>query len=206
MIALINGSPKRNGSTSEALLNDLKSAIDTELVETGLHRPVLETDSLEKIAGADTWVFAFPLYVGGVPSHLLACLTQLELTARDKRRRVYAIVNCGFYEGIQNELALSIIENFCVRAGCAWGGGIGVGGGGALSMLPKTPDGKGPRRPVEQALKALAENIMSGSSQENRYVTVGIPRVMYRLAGQMGWRRQIKDNGGKTRDLGKRIP
>lgn len=205
MTALINGSPKHGGSASGTLLDILKGHMGTEPAETGLHGPEPGPEALGIMAGADVWVIAFPLYVDGVPSHLLACLTGLEQLAREKRPKVYAVVNCGFYEGRQNRLALEIIENFCAKSGCQWCGGVGTGGGGALSSLPRLPDGKGPMGPVDAALRELAGNIESGSRQDNRYVTVGIPRLMYRIAGEMGWRKQIKDNGLKARDLNKRI-
>lgn len=205
MTALINGSPKRSGSASATLLDILKGHLSADPAETGLHGPEPGPGALGVMAGADVWVLAFPLYVDGVPSHLLACLEGLERLAREKRPKVYAVVNCGFYEGQQNRIALEIIENFCARSGCRWCGGVGTGGGGAISTLPRLPDGKGPMGPVDAALRELAGNIESGSGQENRYTTVGIPRLMYRLAGEMGWRKQIKDNGGRAKDLDKRI-
>ncbi len=203
MTVLINGSPKHSGSASGTLLDILKGHMRAEPAMTDLHGPEPGTESLKTLAEGDVWIFAFPLYVDSVPSHLLACLTELEPLAREKQPKVYAVVNCGFYEGRQNRPALEIIENFCARAGCRWCGGVGTGGGGALSTLAKL--GKGPAGPVDAALRELAENIGSGSRQENRYVTLGIPRLMYKLAGEMGWRKMIKANGGRARDLDKRI-
>ena len=205
MTALINGSPKRSGSTSGKLLDILKEHLSTELAETSLHGPEPGPESLAAMRRADVWLFAFPLYVDSLPSHLVACLTCLEQLARETRPRVYAVVNCGFYEGQQNRLALEILENFCARANCMWCGGVGIGGGGALAALPRAAGRKGPMGPVEAALRELAGNIASGSAQEKKYVTVAVPRLLYKLAGEMGWRKQIKSNGGRARDLGKRI-
>ncbi len=205
MTALINGSPKLSRSTSGTLLGILKEHMGGGFLETALHGPEPGDGCIEALAGAGAWVFAFPLYVDGVPSHLLSCLCKLQSLAGEKRPRVYAIVNCGFYEGEQNRLALSVMENFCMRAGCRWCGGVGTGGGGAISMLPRVPGEKGPLGPVERALRELGENISSGAAQDNRYVTVAVPRIMYKLAGQMGWRKMIKANGGRAGDLGKRM-
>ena len=116
-------------------------------------------------------------------------------------RTVYAIVNCGFYEGEQAALALKILENWCAKAGFVWGGGLGMGGGGAIPTLAATE--KGPMVPICRALAGLGERIARGEGGENQYCTVAFPRFLYRLAGQMGWRQGIRQNGGRAKDLGR---
>lgn len=165
---------------------------------------------MKELDGADVWVFAYPLYVDGIPSQLLSCLVQLEKTPVSNRKKVvYGIVNCGFYEGIQAETALAVLENWCKKAGHSWGGGIGVGGGGALAMLPDMAPGRGPKAQIDKALTVLAERCRAGTVMEkearkNIYVSVAMPRTLYKMAGQLGWRKMIKNNGGKTKDLSKR--
>ncbi len=39
-------------------------------------------------------------------------------------------------------------------------------------------------------------------TQENQYVSVVIPCILYKLAAQMGWRKAVKANGGTWKDLG----
>lgn len=207
-IALINGSPKVKNSASGTLLDDLKSYFgeQTEIVEFGFHASTMPSGAIEELANADAWVFAFPLYVDGIPGHLLSCLVQLEeARLQNPQSHIYGIVNCGFYEGIQAEFALKVLQNWSVKTGFVWGGGIGVGGGGALAMMPKVEGGKGPRAPIEKALSVLADTILKREAQENRYVSVAFPRFMYRMAAQLGWRQAIKANGGKAKDLGKRL-
>ncbi|MDE5820375.1 MAG: hypothetical protein K2I07_13835, partial [Lachnospiraceae bacterium] len=80
---------------------------------------------------------------------------------------------------------------------------IGVGGGGGLAQMPKVQGGHGPRGPIEKALQAMAVSILQQETQENQYVSVAFPRFLYRMAAQMGWRRWIKANGGKAKDLGR---
>ena len=52
---------------------------------------------------------------------------------------------------------------------------------------------------------ADASTIHGYGNQENNYISVGMPRFLYKMAAQMGWRQAIKANGGKVRDLGKRL-
>lgn len=213
--ALINGSPKVNNSASKTLLADIKRLLTdrntdphsarTEIVEIGLHDPVVSQEAFEELKNTDTWIFACPLYVDGIPAHLLSCLIQLQETDwQNHHIQIYGIVNCGFYEGIQAESALNILQNWCSKAGFVWSGGIGIGGGGALEQLPTIESGHGPKAPVEKALGTMADNIIRHETHENRYVSIAFPRFLYKMAAQMGWRQKIKSNGGKSRDLDNR--
>ncbi len=213
-IALINGSPKQSHSTSGTLLADLLHSITgitdvsdsdkPEIAEYSFNQTSVSENELAELQNADALVFAYPLYVDGIPGHLLSCLTQLEAADWQNRKiHVYAIVNCGFYEGIQAEPALHILQNWCVKAGLIWSGGIGVGGGGAIQQLPTTENGHGPKAPVSKAICAMADAVCAGRIQENRYVSIAFPRFLYKMAAQMGWRMTIKANGGTTKDLGK---
>lgn len=206
-IVLINGSPKVKGSASGVLLADLKRCLagQGEVTEIALRTGTVPADVRQAMENAGAWVFVFPLYVDGVPGHLLSCLMELERAPRPAGEvNVYGIVNCGFFEGGQAEYALDVLKNWCTRLGLLWGGGIGVGGGGAIAMLPAAEAGHGPKAPIDKALKALAGNILHGKAQGNVYVSVAMPRFLYRLAAQMGWRKLIRANGGKWADLGKR--
>lgn len=206
-IVLINGSPKFRDSTSEALIRSLKDSISSkaDILEINFHTPSIPQGALEQMSDADAWVFAYPLYVDGIPGHLLSCLVQLEeahLVNPDIH--IYGIVNCGFYEGIQTAYAIDVLRNWCVKCGFTWGTGVGVGGGGASAQFSGPKRGKGPRAPIDHALDDLAKLILQSQSNENRYVSIGFPRFAYKLGAELGWRIMIKANGGKSKDLGKR--
>lgn len=203
-IALINGSPKANNSASGALLEDLKCYFpkENEIIEFGFHTSTISDKVIEELNTAEAWIFAFPLYVDGIPGHLLSCLAKLEeARIQNPEICIYGIVNCGFYEGNQAELALKILQNWCIKVGYVWGSGVGVGGGGGLAMMPKLEPGQGPKAPIDKALEALASTILQRENKENSYVSVAFPRFMYKLGAQMGWRQMIKANGGKAKDL-----
>lgn len=207
-LALINGSPKSHGSASGALLTDLRSYVKekTEVTEIGLHKSVISEKVLEQLKNAQVWVISCPLYVDGIPSHLLSCLIQLENAFdKDHTIHVYGIVNCGFYEGIQAEYALELLQNWCIKAGLVWSGGIGVGGGGGLNQMPTLKNGHGPKAPIYKALHGMADKMLQLEIQKNNYVSVAFPRFLYKMAAQAGWRQMIKANGGSRKDLGKNV-
>ena len=153
-IALTNGSPKRRGSASGCILQHLQPLLEQDGHATAafsLHNPELASQDAQGIGECDVLIFALPLYVDGLPSHLVSCLMQLEesLAGSGRRQTVYAIVNCGFYEGHQAKWALNILENWCHRTGLRWGYGIGLGAGGMLLSVQKC-------RPHEKLSSSLA--------------------------------------------------
>lgn len=206
-VAWINGSPKAENSASGSLLNDLSCYVSdrVEIFEAAFHNTYVPEETVEELGRAQAWVVAFPLYVDGIPAHVLSCLVQLEnVPWRERQIHIYGIVNCGFYEGIQAESALKILENWCRKTGFIWGGGLGIGGGGALAQMPQTKNGHGPKAPVDAALQSLADDILSCRTHKNQFVSIAFPRPLYQLAAQIGWRLTIRANGGKIKDLGKR--
>ena len=205
-IALINGSPKRSKSASSVLLNDLKTFISSDTMSFEFHTPKVSDDFIKCLNDFDVLVFFFPLYVDGVPSHLLSCLCELEdINITNKNIRIYGVVNCGFYEGIQNNIALEILKNWTLKLGLVWGMGVGFGGGGALLSMKTLPIGIGPKASLGVAFKYLAKKIEEKSSSENKYISINFPRFLYIVLAEWGWKRAIKANGGKTKDISRRL-
>lgn len=207
-IALINASPKKSESASKSLLYDLKSLLFDEHTIKGFsfHTPNVTEAEIKDLCNYSVWVFAFPLYVDGIPSHLLSCLYKIEqFGIVCKGIRVYAIVNCGFFEGKQNCNALAILKNWCSKIGLIWGMGIGFGGGGSLAYMKSVPLGSGPKGTLGKAYKELTNAILSQSSKEDIYTSIGFPRFLYKVAAEMGWKQMIIANGGKKKDLNKRL-
>lgn len=91
---------------------------------------------LLQLKDAEAAVFCLPLYVDGVPSHVLRFMEQLEGYSKENglHLKIYCIANNGFIEGKQNEPLMQVFENFCVRSGNEWCGGVGIGGGVMLNV------------------------------------------------------------------------
>lgn len=213
-ILLTSGSPKKdsNPKISSSASKTVLLGLGQYLVDMAepdsviTHRNALDADFAEKAAACDVLVLAFPLYVDGVPSHLLNVMEQLE---RERilsgETAVYAVVNCGFYEGEQCELALEMAKHWCDRCGAVWSGGLGFGGGGGLDMMDMAPMGYGPKKNLGDELKALADAVVKGDSIGFRFSHINFPAFMYKLGAQSMWRTRAKHNGLKRADLSKRL-
>ena len=203
-IALINGSPKPKGSTSAAILKDLKMLLpsDATIDMYYFNKDTLSKETITQLNQYDSLVFAFPLYIDGLPSHLLACLVAIEQEGlSNKGLHIYGIANCGFHEGEQNTLAITILHNWCDRVGLHWGMGIGIGGGPPLSSMGDIPIGKGPKRSLLPAFTSLALAISTKHTKEDHYVSISFPRFLYKHMAEIGWMLEIKSNGKKISDL-----
>lgn len=132
----INCSPKKRLSASSWFLALSRLLTGGEKVSEKLHTPADHERIMSALADADAAVFVMPLYVDGIPSHVLPFLEKLEQysRARGAHLRVYCIANNGFIEGRQNEPLMQEFENFCARAGLQWRGGVGIGGGVMLNV------------------------------------------------------------------------
>lgn len=206
-IALINGSPKSKDSASGCILEELKAFLDNgsnTVSEFHFMKQQLTAEDMELLAEHQVLVFAFPLYVDGIPSHLLHCLLQLEAFFAAKKKKeimVYSLVNSGFYEGHQNRIAIEMMENWSIKSGLKWGQGVAVGAGGMLIGLKNVPVGRGPKKNLGKALTQLSYNILKCHQDENLFITANFPRILYKLAAEMGWRQAVKENGLKREDL-----
>ncbi len=132
----INCSPKKRFCASAYFLFLQKLFTGGKKITEKLRTPADHERILEQLREAQAVVFGVPLYVDGVPSHVLRFMEKMEAFCKENglRLSVYCIANNGFIEGKQNEPLMRVFENFCVRAGLSWGGGVGIGGGVMLNV------------------------------------------------------------------------
>lgn len=136
MAVLINCSPKRRFCASAYFLALQRLFVRGTKVSETLRTPKDHARVLEQLVDAQAVVFCLPLYVDGVPSHVLRFMEEMERFCREGSLSlcVYCVANNGFIEGRQNEPLMQLFEHFCTRAGLTWGGGVGIGGGVMLNV------------------------------------------------------------------------
>jgi multimeric flavodoxin WrbA len=179
-ISLVCGSPKTGKSSSAKLLDYLAEKLCAAHEIVRCH--VLGQDSSEiiaSIAGSGAVVFSFPLFVDSVPSHVIRFLSERKAefassVARDAK--IYALVNNGFYEAAQNEIAVMIMKRFTEKSGLAWGQGVMVGAGG---LINSTAIGRPPLKKLGRALDLVANNISESKIGDDLHVEPSFPRFLY---------------------------
>lgn len=202
-ITLLCGSPRPKDSNSMYLLEGLRGKL--EGCDIALCRTSEPVDALlEHLADSAALVAAFPLYADSIPSNVLDALSAIQAGLPGPRPdlKAYAVVNSGFYDAVQNRIAIDMFWAWCAQCGLARGYALGVGAG---EMARAAPLGQGPSANPGRALGALAEGILAGASGEDVFVEPNFPRFLYKAAAHMGWRKQGKGNGLSPADLRAKI-
>ena len=210
---LLVGSAKKPRSTSESLGSYLMTRLgergcDTESLS--VHRSHRSHDGLEALLDAvdrcDLLVLAFPLYIDSLPALLTRTLELIharrDLRQLNRKQRLVAIVNNGFPEAEQNEVALRICRRFAVETGFEWAGGLALGGGEAINGRPLTKI-KGMARNVISSLDLAAEALAADRPIPDRAVRLMAKPIIwsriYTWIGTRGWRRRAASHGAADR-------
>ena len=100
----INCSPKKRFAASSYFRFLQKVFVKGEKVSENLRTKGDHSRILEQLKDADNAVFCIPLYVDGIPSHVLRFMEEAESYLRENgiRLNVYCVANNGFIEGKQN--------------------------------------------------------------------------------------------------------
>lgn len=175
----ISGSPKINRGAAYFYLKKL--AID-KIFSSYIYKD----KDLKIIKKCDTIVFTFPLYVDSLPSHFVNYLNYLEEN-KITNKNIYAVCNLGFYEGIQGDIALDIIRNFCIRTNNNYMGGISIGTG-PIGFMKYPLININIKRNLKKLKKAIANN----KEYSNKFIQSKLPRFIYRKCANTAFNYQIK--------------
>ena len=204
------GSPKGRNSSSFLLASKMAEGLrnhGASVREELVHSNLLSGDGtlrmLDTVVATDLLVFSFPLYVDSLPSSLTRLV---ELIAGRRAGaavtgypRLAVIVQCGFPESRQCDTAIGICRLFAERTGMRWSGALAMGMGGSLEGgFGKLPGGGGNiLRALDMASESLAKGGDVPGEATKLFATPLMPRWMYTLFGNLGWRmRMRKDRAG----------
>jgi multimeric flavodoxin WrbA len=187
-----------------------KSLVSEEAFATRLVNTREGTERLLKsVDNADIIVLATPMYVDSLPSPTIKAMELIHEHRKamfpTKSQMLVAIINSGFPEKEQIDIALKIIQNFAQDSNFKWGGGIRVGWGMALNSEPLN-EKKGMTRKLTAGLSLASVNLSEGHpmSEEAKdlastlFISPFLAKSMTRLFGNRGWNKQAKDNNAQT--------
>jgi multimeric flavodoxin WrbA len=204
---ILTGSPKGRKSASFMLASKLAEGLRERgvAVSDGFVHHELRSEEgtarlLDAVGSSDLVVFSFPLYVDSLPAPLTRLL---ELIAERRTSvasagtpRLAVIVQCGFPESHQCDTAVGICRIFAERTGMRWAGALAMGMGGSLGEdFRKVPRGG---RNILEALDLAAKSLAAGGGIPGEAAALFarplMPRWMYTLVGNLGWRMQMRKN------------
>jgi multimeric flavodoxin WrbA len=196
---LIAGSPKGpKGSSWELglyVLSGLK-ARGIELRTRSIRDS--ESDLFNDIAWADLVVLSFPLFADGVPAVLKTLMLKIANARTGTGKGLAVIVNCGFIESHQNDVAIEMCSHFANEAGFEWLGGVGRGGGGMIDGKPLEKMG-GLFRDTKSALDQMAEALAQGTPVPVEAIAMIrkplAPKFMYLIGASLGFVIEIVRRG-----------
>ena len=105
-IVVLNGSPKKQLSASAYLSGILKLLLaGNKIIEYSLRSKEHFPSVFESLKTASAVALVVPLYVDGIPSHVLRFLLEAEQFCKSAacHFKLYVISNSGFVEGRHNE-------------------------------------------------------------------------------------------------------
>lgn len=127
MVLFINCSPKFKNSNSARFINSINKKIKDNFNICDIYSDN-NTDVINLIKKSEKIIIAFPLYVDAPPSKLIFLLENLKNEKLDNKE-IYCIVNCGFLEPEQNNVACEIIKCFCIQKNIYYKGAFKIGCG-----------------------------------------------------------------------------
>ncbi len=185
-IMIINGSPRAPKSNSKLYASQFSKAcqLETEYFH------ITKTNHLELCRAMDGFsdvLFVFPLYADGIPATLLSFLKTLEQNAPQHKPVISVLINCGFIEPRQNDVAVEMMRLYCRQNEYPFGSVLKIGSGEAILTTPF-------ERWVRLKIGKLAASI-ADKNHKCLQVTMPIPKRIFIRASTTYWENYGKKNG-----------
>lgn len=148
---------------------------------------------IEKLSDFSDLLFVFPLYADSIPVTLLNFLKDLEQVTPARKPTISVLINCGFIEPQQNDIAVKMMRLFCRKNGYPFGSVLKVGSGEAILSTPFQVF-------LNAKVKKLARSIFLHRYQVFQ-VTMPIPKRMFLKASSIYWEEYGKRNGCSKEEM-----
>ena len=191
-IMLLNGSPRapRSNSKRYAELFASLCPMDSDYFALGSDNHSLLIENLSQYSDL---VLVFPLYVDGLPTSLLQFLKTLEAHPPQNKPVVSVLINCGFLEYEQNDVAVRMVQLFCRQNGYEFGSVLRIGSGEAILDTPF-------KRFVTNSMRKFARSIADWQYDEFQ-TKMPLPKLLFVKASAQYWDRYGQKNGLSRQDM-----
>lgn len=185
-ILILNGSPRAPRSNSKRyaalFMNRCKVQCEYQNITRTNHAALCE-----KMNEVSDVLLVFPLYADGLPVTLLDFLKTLETCPPERKPVISMLINCGFFEYHQNDIAVRMVELFCRQNGYRFGSVLKIASGEAILDTPFCGL-------VKRKLEQLAAAIVQGKARV-LHVSMSLTRGMFVRASTRYWVSYGKKNG-----------
>jgi ferredoxin-NADP reductase/NAD(P)H-dependent FMN reductase len=207
VVILVGSARPVGASTSRAIADDFAA----RLRDAGARAEIIRatdfargadqaTATAHRLASADVLAVVAPLYVDALPALATQALAETAAVraVASHPQRVIGIINCGFPEPEHLRFAFASLRHFAAATRGHFAGGLPLAGGEMIHGQALDSLG-GMVKPLRDALAAAATALAAGDVIPPD-VSLGLarpmmPPVLYRLAGDMGWRFKALSNG-----------
>lgn len=177
-ILILNGSPRAPRSNSKRYAGLFAKYSPRETLYAEIRR-TNHAALRDQMADCPDVVLAFPLYADSLPVPLLEFLKFLAADPPAKRPTVSVLINCGFLEYRQNEVAVRMVRLFCRRNGYAFGSVLMIGSGEAILETPF-------RFLAARGIKRFARTVAERRYEE-LHVTMPLCKRLFLMASTLYW-------------------
>jgi NAD(P)H-dependent FMN reductase len=209
-ILLIIGSPRLRNSNSYSIAHYINQGLEkhgwnTEIVfaHKAFSSEKIMNDLIEKTQNATVIGIILPLYVDSIPGPLGHVLDRLcEIPQQENNtKKIFAIVNQGFPEPHQSDLAVKIIEQFTREYQATFIGGYTIGAGGIIGRMPIDQIKHRSKRLVKSldlTIQSLHQHQSLSDEAQLLLSKPLFPKSLYLFFGDMSWKKQAKKYGVKN--------
>lgn len=177
-LMIVNGSPRAPRSNSKQYAQIFREFFGGEVCEYEVTKRQ-HVQACAQAAECTDMLLVFPLYADGLPVTLMHFLKQLAQQEFQAPPTVHVLVNCGFLEPRQNDVACDMVRLFCTQHGFPFGSVLRVGSGEAILTTPFAGL-------VKRKLKKLAQAVEGGRPYSGS-VTMPLPAWLYVRASAGYW-------------------
>ena len=197
-LVIYNGSPRRKGSNSALILKKTAEALGNRV----------EIRDLKDTAKWEEWALAFqseknvmffmPLYVHGMPSHVMAFFEKIKASPGN----ISFFVQSGFPESSQSHYLEAYLEQLAFRLGRTYIGTAIKGGVEGMQLRPA----KAQEKIMEPLVETIVNLVDEGHFNPKRIRQLAEPirlgtgvKILIKLLDKMGlidyfWNKQLKEN------------
>lgn len=177
-VMILNGSPRAPKSNSKCY-----AEIFSKYCEDGADYFAISKNNhpeiCARLSNYTDMLLVFPLYADSLPVGLLNFLKYLEDFPPEKKPVMSVLINCGFFEYEQNEIAVDMLRLFCRRNGYTFGSVLMLGSGEAILDSPF-------KFIATRAVRKLVKSVKKGENRE-LHATMPLTKRLFVLASTVYW-------------------